>query len=201
MPHSTSTTLALATERALPPVASSAAAPPRCLRGVVAATWGVAGQLVLVAAPAALLLRAATRGLDRADLGPAHWALAAASLLLLGYFQGYRGFQRGYAPFVAARAAHLARHPTAWHGVAAPLHVCGLVAATRRRRARAAALFAVMPVLALGVGRLPEPYRAILDLGVAFGLGWGAVALATFGVRAALGRAPAVALDLPRSSR
>lgn len=198
MPRSTST---LALERALPPVASSAAAPPRCLRGILAASWGVAGQLILVAVPAALLLRAATRGLDRADLGPAHWALAAASLLLLGYFQGYRGFQRGYAPFVAARAAHLARHPTAWHALAAPLHVCGLIAATPRRRARAAALFAVMPVLALAVGRLPDPYRAILDLGVAFGLAWGAVALAAFAVRAALGRAPAVPLDLSSSSR
>lgn len=201
MPPSTSTTLALASERTLPPIISSAAAPGHSVRGALAASWGVAGQVALVAVPAALLLRTATRGLAGADLGPAHWALAAATLLLLGYFQAYRGFQRGYAPFVAARAAHLARHPTAWHAIAAPLHVCGLIAATRRRRARTAALFAIMPLLALAVGRLPEPYRAIVDLGVAFGLTWGAVALAAFGVRAALGRPPAVALDLPLSSR
>lgn len=199
MPRTTST-LALASERTLPAVTSSTAAPRRCLRGVFAATWGVAGQVVLVAAPAALLLPAATRGLASADLGAAHSALAVASLVVLGYFQGYRGFQRGYAPFVAARAA-LARHPTAWHGVAAPLHVCGLIAATSRRRARTAALFAVMPVLAFAVGRLPSPYRAIVDLGVALGLASGAVALAAFGVRAALGRPPAVALDLSLPSR
>jgi hypothetical protein len=176
-------------------------APRRCLRGVLAAAWGVTGQLALVAAPAALLLRAALRGLAAADLDPWQWALAAVTVLFLGYFQGYRGFQRGYAPLVAARAAHLARHPTLWYGIAAPLHVCGLVDATPGRRARTTLLLAVMPVLALLVGRLPAPYRAIVDLGVAFGLAWGALSIVVHSARAAAGSPPAVSLSLPAQRR
>jgi hypothetical protein len=131
------------------------------------------------------------------DLAPGQWALAGALLVALGYFQGYRGFQRGYAPFVAARAAHLARHPTLLHALAAPLYVCGLVGATPRRRARTVLLFAVMPLLAVAVGSLPAPYDALVDLGVAFGLAWGTAALAGHGLRAALGVATPVPLDLP----
>ena len=193
--------LALRTEGRLATFAASETAPRRCLRGVLAAAWGVTGQIALVAAPAALLLRAAVRGLAAADLDPWHWALSAATVLLLGYFQGYRGFQRGYAPFVAARAAHLARHPAVWHGIAAPLHVCGLVDATPGRRARTALLLAVMPVLAFLVARLPAPYRAIVDLGVAFGLAWGALSIIVYAARAAAGRVPAIPLSLPAPRR
>jgi hypothetical protein len=193
--------LALPTEGRAASLAASEAPPPRCLRGVLAAAWGVTGQLAFVVAPAALLLRAAVRGLAAADLDPWQWALAAATVLLLGYVQGHRGFQRGYAPFVAARAAHLARHPNAWHGIAAPLHVCGLVGATPRRRLRTALLLAVMPVLAFLVGRLPSPYRAIVDLGVAFGLAWGALSIVVYAARAAAGRVPAVPLSLPAPRR
>src|SRR6185369_9220460 len=85
-----------------------------------AACWGIAGQAALLLVAVLKLSRAALAGLTAPGLGAFHWALAAASVAFLCYFQGYRGFQRGYAPFVAARAAHLARHPRLAHAIAAP---------------------------------------------------------------------------------
>jgi hypothetical protein len=195
--------LSLAAERGLhadPARAGGAPAPavPQ-LAGIAAAVWGVAGQLALLGVGAVQLLRAALRGFATAGIDATTLALAAASVATLCYFQGYRGFQLGYARLVAARAAHLARHPRPLHALLAPLHVCGLLHATRRRRFGTALLFGVMGALAVLVGRLPEPYRAVVDLGVACGLGWGSASVLALAVRAAAGRPPAVALDLPPS--
>jgi hypothetical protein len=193
--------LSLAAERGLhadPARAGGAPAPAvpqrAGLAGIAAAAWGVAGQLALLGVGAVQLLRAALRGFATAGIDATTLALAAASVATLCYFQGYRGFQLGYARLVAARAAHLARH-----ALLAPLHVCGLLHATRRRRFGTALLFGVMGALAVLVGRLPEPYRAVVDLGVACGLGWGTASVLALAVRAAAGRPPAVALDLPPS--
>ncbi|MFL5262219.1 MAG: hypothetical protein ACJ79L_07420 [Anaeromyxobacteraceae bacterium] len=147
------------------------------------------------------LSRAAFAGLTAPGISAAHWALAAASVAFLCYFQGYRGFQCRYAPFVAARAAHLARHPRLAHAIAAPFYACGLVHASPRRRAATTLLYVTMAALAIGLARLPDPYRAIVDLGVACGLLWGAVSLLVFASRAAVGLPPAAALDLPDPPR
>jgi hypothetical protein len=198
--------LSLAAERGLhadPARAGGAPAPAvpqrAGLAGIAAAAWGVAGQLALLGVGAVQLLRAALRGFATAGIDATTLALAAASVATLCYFQGYRGFQLGYARLVAARAAHLARHPRPLHALLAPLHVCGLLHATRRRRFGTALLFGLMGSLAVLVGRLPEPYRAVVDLGVACGLGWGTASVLALAVRAAAGRPPAVALDLPPS--
>jgi hypothetical protein len=166
--------------------------------GVVAAGYGVTAQLALLLVAVVQLSRAAMRGLG-AERSAWAWILAAATVVVLGYFQGYRGFQRRFSPLVAGRAVHLARNPRLWHAVAAPIYVCGLVHATRRRRVSTAILFTVMPLLAVTVARLPEPYRAAVDLGVACGLLWGALAIVVFTVRACAGRPPAITLDLPSS--
>jgi hypothetical protein len=169
--------------------------------GAAAACWGVAGQGTLLLVAVLKLSRAALAGLTGPGIGAVHWALAAASVAFLCYFQGYRGFQRRYAPFVAARAAHLARHPRLAHAIAAPFYACGLLHASPRRRAATTLLYVTMAALAIGLTHLPHPYRAIVDLGVACGLLWGAVSLLVFASRAAVGLPPAVALDLPDPPR
>jgi hypothetical protein len=196
-PPTAASALSLATEAALieSPRAPAASGKASAL-GIVAAGYGLAGQLALLLFAAVQLSRAALRGLATEDRGLA-WALAAASVAALSYLQGYRGFQRRYSPLVAGRAAFLARSPRPWHVAAAPLYVCGLVHATRRRRRSTALLYAIMPLLALAVRRLPEPGRAAVELGVACGLLWGAIAMVVFTVRSLLGRPPATALDLP----
>lgn len=194
---STSSTVALSNELPLAGAPRDATAPARArAAGALAASWGVAAQVALLLLPARQLAHA---GVDALAAQGVAWsfALAAASVAALCYLQGYRGFQRRYAPLVAARAVHLARHPRPWHAALAPLYVCGLVHASPRRRRATALVAATMPVLALAVGALPQPYRAAVEVGVAFGLLWGVVAVLAFAIRAAGGRPPAVPLDLP----
>lgn len=165
------------------------------LAGLAAAAWGVGAHLAVIAVAIRRLLAAGLAGLEVADASG--WAASAACVAALLWLQGHRGFQRAFSPLVAGRAAHLARRPTPWLVLAAPLHVCGLVHATPRRRRRAALLFGAMPFLVLGVARLPDPWRAAVDLGVACGLLWGAACLVLHTRRALAGRLPGVALDLP----
>ena len=201
LPTTPSTLALTADAEAAEPLAPAFAEAGGGALGAAAACWGIAGQAALLLVAVLKLSRAALAGLTAPGLGAFHWALAAASVAFLCYFQGYRGFQRGYAPFVAARAAHLARHPRLAHAIAAPFYACGLVHATPRRRAGTTLLYVTMAALAIGLARLPDPYRAIVDLGVACGLLWGAVSLLAFASRAAVGLPPAVALDLPDPPR
>jgi len=187
-------TLDLETEPALPAETCPLGLGAR-LAGLAAATWGVGAHLAIIAVAIRRLLAAGLAGL--AGAGTIGWALAAACVAAFLWFQGYRGFQRAFSPLVAGRAAHLASHPRPWHALAAPLHVCGFVHATPGRRTRAALLFGSMPFLVWGVARLPEPWHAAVDLGVACGLLWGAACLVLHTGQALAGRAPAVPLDLP----
>lgn len=167
------------------------------LAGVVAAWWGVGAHAVVLLVAARKLTRGALASLGEAEGEPTTWLLAAACVAAFAYFQGYRGFQRGFSRLVAARARHLARHPTPWHVALAPLHVCGLIHATGRRRAATAALFVAIPFLSWGVGRLPEPLHGAVALGVAAGLTWGLVSMVALAARAAAGQLTGATADLP----
>ena len=169
--------------------------------GAAAATWGVLGQLGLLLGALCQILPAAMDGLASGVLGTGQRLLAVATVLLLAYFQGYRGFQRGYAPRVVARAHYLARNPSPLHALLAPIYCMCLLHASRRRRIATCILVGTMIGLAILVGRLPPPYRAIVDLGVAFGLAWGAIAMAAFAAIAVDGRPPGMPLDLPPGTR
>jgi hypothetical protein len=167
--------------------------------GAAGAVWGVGGHVVLLAVAVVQLSRAALRGLAE-GLAPWQWGAALATVVALCFFQGYRGFQRKFSRLVVARASHLARHPRRVDALLAPLYCMGLFHATRRRRIASAALVVIMIALAIGVGRLPEPYHAIVDLAVACGLLWGGLAMVAFAAGALAGRPPAISLDLPASS-
>ncbi|MGC4115666.1 MAG: hypothetical protein QM765_13895 [Myxococcales bacterium] len=127
------------------------------------------------------------------------WGLGAVWLSVMCYFQGYRGLQRGFSSRVVARAHFLARdrRPQLRDLLAAPLFCIGLVRATRRRQRATVLLIATMASLVVAVSFVPQPYRALIDVGVAAGLVWGLAALGILAVKAVLGNPPAVPLDLP----
>lgn len=175
------------------------AAPRPTALGLAGAAWGVGGHLAVIAVGVVQLARAGLAGLAASEPGAFEYGLTAACVALLCFFQGYRGFQLEFSRLLAARAADLARHPRALHVLLAPLHACGLVHATRRRRIASTLLYVIMVGLALGVQRLPGVYRAAIDLGVASGLLWGGVALIAYAARAAAGRPIAISLDLPEA--
>lgn len=151
--------------------------------GVVAAVWGAAGL-------AGLLVFAVLRLSVVVVDGWAvpwhwhHWLLAVANAVFMAWSEGHRGFGQGFSPRCAARVMWLRDNPTARLAVFAPFFVMGYFRATRRRLIGTWALTAAIVVAIVVVHALPQPWRAVLDIGVVVGLCWG---LATFG--AALWRA------------
>lgn len=165
--------------------------------GQLAATWGLLGAAALLARAILRLAPVAWEAVTRFEPGVLGWSLAVPWLLFLGYFEGYRGFQQGFSPRVALRAAHLARRPRPLHVLLAPLFCMGLIHASRRRWVTGWSLVLGIVGLVWGVRHLAQPWRGLVDAGVVLGLTWGLVALLTFGVRALMGDPPRVSADLP----
>lgn len=157
--------------------------------------WGVAGILALVLRGAWRLSELAAEGIATRP-GPAAWSVAAVWLVAMLYFEGYRGFQRSFSPRAAARARWLNDHPRPVLIVLAPLFCMGLVHATRRRLITSWILLLGIVGLVAGMGAVPQPWRGLLDAGVAVALIYGAATVAVLYLRAGSGPSQ-VALDLP----
>src|SRR5262245_290437 len=151
--------------------------------GLWAAAWGVAGVSLLLGWAIARLSPVAWRALGE-PLMPRHWIALVAVVAAMAFFEGYRGFQRGFSPRVAARARHLSLHPTPLRSLLAPLFCIGYFGAPRARRVASIAVSAGIVMLIIAVSRLDQPWRGIVDAGVVVGLGWGLASLWFFTVRA-----------------
>ncbi len=152
--------------------------------------WSVGGVVLLCGSAAA---RLGVRGL-------AAWAVATDAQRLAGVAwiawmmlsAAYPGFHRQFAPRVAVRAARLATEPGSAQDLAGPLVAVGFLRATPKRRAVAFGLVLAVVGMSLGAAALPEPWRGLVDLGVAIALASGVGSLVWFGARTWLGRPPAV---------
>ncbi len=185
------------------------------------ALWGLGGVMLLLGSAVVRLGQTAFEGLSR-ELSALQWVALILLVVVMAWAEGYRGFQRGFAPRVVARARYLAERPVRVRALGqplrglrlralgqplrglrldllfAPLFCMGFFHATRRRRVSAFALTAGVVGLVLLVRLLPQPWRGIVDAGVVVGLGWGLAALAVLAYRAfVLGKPDTCALDLP----
>ena len=158
--------------------------------------WGVAGVLALVGDALWRLAPMARSGLAM-DLTPTQGVFLAFWLVFMGWSEGYKGFQKLFAPRVVARALALAVDPRPARVVLAPLFVMGLFGATRKRLIVSRVLVAGIVLLVLFVRTLPQPWRGLVDAGVVLGLAWGTIALLVYSVRALMGRPPTIDPDLP----
>ncbi len=156
---------------AIPKARSTA---PKPLR-VLAFAWGAGGFLALLAWAVARLgpLVSDSLALPWAWF---HWVLFALNLVLMAWFEGYRGFQQNYAPRFAARCEYLYRRATPLQVLIAPLVCMGFVHAPKRRMITAWALSGGIVLVVLLYRQLPQPWRGILDAGVLLGLAWGMAA-------------------------
>ncbi|MCZ6916267.1 MAG: hypothetical protein O7I93_05790 [Gemmatimonadetes bacterium] len=112
-----------------------------------------------------------------------HWAFLVVFLLFMLISEGYRGFQKSFAPRVASRARELQLDPRALPALLAPLFCMGFIYATRSRMLRSYGLAGMIVIFVLIVRRLPQPWHALVDLGVAAGLLWGVLAVIAFTYR------------------
>jgi hypothetical protein len=164
---------------------------------LLVATWGVLGVLALLGQALWKLTPIALQPLKDGGLDRMQAVLYGGWVVVNAYAEGYRGFQRGFAPRVVARAMYVGRHGTPLHVLLAPAFCMSLFHATRKGLIVAWSVLIGVVVLVTLVRSLPQPWRGIIDAGVVVGLGWGAIALVIMFVGAISGRPPAVDPQLP----
>ncbi len=165
------------------------------LPGLLAVAWGVGGFALILGFALWRLVPLALESFDYPWDWP-HWLLFLANLVLMAWFEGYKGFQQSYSPRLAARCHHLLNHANWLQALLAPLVCMSLVYAPKRRIIAAWALTLGIVAVVLLYRQLPQPWRGILDAGVVLGLAWG-LAATLIHVVLALRRGPAVDPEFP----
>ena len=101
---------------------------------------------------------------------PLAYGLLVILLPLMGYFEGYRGFYKGFAPRVVSRSKALTIQTKPMYRVLAPLFCMGFIGSTCRRKMGLAIVTLCIVGLVFGVKGLPQPWRWVIDLSVAVAL-------------------------------
>lgn len=130
--------------------------------------WGLIGVTVF-------LMSAVFRVMpDWGDVRTANEPLAYGLLVILlpvmGYFEGYRGFYKGYAPRVVSRSKALTIQTKPMYRILAPLFCMGFIGSTCRRKVGLVVVTLCIVGLVFGVKGLPQPWRWVIDLSVAVAL-------------------------------
>jgi hypothetical protein len=149
--------------------------------GTFGAIWGLVGVFLLLGSAVYRLSFLAINAFSF-DFSWYHWLFLMLIVLLMGYAEGYRGFQQRFSPRVAARAKYLREHPRGLHVVLGPFFCMGYFHATRRRKITSVSLTLGIVILVMLVRLLPQPWRGIIDVGVVLGLIWGLVSLSFFSI-------------------
>ncbi|MEL7451718.1 MAG: hypothetical protein AAFN78_21100 [Pseudomonadota bacterium] len=158
------------------------------LRGTLAAWWGIGGFTFMLAVSVYRLAALAADSFQMPwHLG--HQILFIGNLLVMLWVEGYRGFQLKFSPRFAQRAVELRSRNTIVEAIAAPLVLMGMLYAPRRQLIASWLLTAGIVVIVLVYRAMPQPWRGILDAGVAAALLWGLVATVFLSVRALGGEA------------
>jgi hypothetical protein len=151
--------------------------------GSLAAIWGFSGSVLLFGSAIDRLSQISWQMFSQ-PLSVYHWAALVFSLVFMGFYEGYRGFQRGFSPRVAARIHYLSHHVTPLRLLLAPLFCMGFFHIQRKRQIVTICLTLGIIVLVQLVHQLVQPWRGIVDAGVVLGLVWGIVSLGIFTLQA-----------------
>jgi hypothetical protein len=117
-----------------------------------------------------------------------HWLALVVSIVFMGFSEGYRGFQQGWSPRVAARILYLSQNVSPLRLLLAPLFCMGFFSIVRKRMIVTYSLTLGIIVMVLLVHQLAQPWRGIVDLGVVTGLLWGLTSTVLFTLRAFFGK-------------
>lgn len=158
--------------------------------------WGVGGViLTLIQA----IVRLSPRALEVFDgtLTPFHWVCVVLWTAFMLYTEAWRGFHKQFSPRVVVRALRIARDPQPWLVVLAPVVAMGLIHGTRKRLIVSRTLLVGIVALILIIRMLPDPWRAIIDVGVVLGLAAGMASIGWFVIRTIVGEPPDIPADFP----
>jgi len=153
------------------------------LIGNLGAFWGAAGVSLLLAFA---VYRLSVIAVDAFSYSFQwyHWLVFIGNTLFMAHSEGYKGFQKGFSPRVAARARYLKFNPSPWYIAFAPLFCMGYFFATRRRLIVAYVMTVAIVILVIIFNQISQPWRGILDAGVVVGLSWGIVSIIVFYIQA-----------------
>ncbi len=149
------------------------------LVGKLGAVWGIGGVGLLLGEAIYRLTPIALATFE-SSLSVLQWVVLVLWVAAMLVLEGYRGFQRSFSPRVAARARYLTAHPDLLRSLFAPFFCMGYFHATRSVQIKSILLTIGIVALVLGVRRVAQPWRGIVDLGVVLGLTWGIVSIAVF---------------------
>lgn len=138
------------------------------------ATWGVLTVLAVLVKAFVTLGPLAAAALT-SPLEPEHIAFVVAWTAFMLFFEGYRGFQRSFSPRVVARAFWLGAERRPLDILLAPAFCIGLYRAPKSLLVVTWSVTIGVTLLVMAVGKLSQPWRGLIDIGVIAGLGWGAV--------------------------
>jgi hypothetical protein len=140
--------------------------------GLLGSLWGLGGILAVIGYAVFRLGQRAAR-IPSYELTWYHWTGLVLIAVGLVYVKAYRAFYRRLAPWIADRAGQVRRHPNALRVLLAPFYCMGYFDVDVRTQLRMIFITLAMALLIMIVPFIPEPWRAILDLGIAVALGLG----------------------------
>lgn len=193
--------------------ATNTAAPGPVKRSRLVQAWGVLGVACYLSYGVKKVVPIVRQGIG-AITTPWQWGLFAATLGFFGYVEGYKGFQLGFCPRVVSRAWAVSEDfgggggsrsakesAPMWHKALAPAFCIGYFHGTKARVISSWVVTSVIFLVVIGVRRLPNPYRAILDAGVIVGLMWGTISvLVLFAASLRSGKPPEYDPSLPKDT-
>ena len=147
--------------------------------GALASGWGIIGFFSLVGF-AMVRLSAHTLEAFAQPFTVWQWCVLIISLVFMAYSEGYKGFQKSYAPRFAARVHYLSSQANGLQLILAPLFCMGFFNAPKRRIITSTLLSTMIIIFVLLFKYIPQPWRGIFDAAVVFGLIWGLTATGIF---------------------
>ena len=146
------------------------------MAGYLALLWGIGGVIALLSLAIVRLASISVTAFGF-TLTPAHWCVLAISVSFMAYAEGYRTFQKIWAPRVVGRAFELRNNWSPIRLLLAPLFCMSFFDATKKRMVTAWITTFSIVVLIVLMNRIAQPWRGLIDTGVVVGLSWGIVCL------------------------
>ena len=151
----------------------------------LAAVWGVTGIVLLLGTAIFRLSQLAIQAFNgEHDLLWYHWLLMIVFSIFMLYSEGYKGFQKAFAPRVAARAKFLSSNANLLQTILAPLFCMAYFHTTKKRQIISITLTTMIIGFIMLVRLAPPLYRSIIDVGVVLGLSYGVITVLTFVIKA-----------------
>lgn len=150
----------------------------------VVGMWAVVQVLSVLGNAIKRLYPIAVQPIVQRDMSSIQWAMYVASVIVMAYSEGYKGFQLKFAPMVIERAFGLMDQPSILKVLLAGPYSMGLFGAEKKRLIVSWALSIGVFALVVLVKRLPYPYRSIVDAGVVVGLSYGSLSILLMMIKA-----------------